>query len=85
MLWRISADWSAMGWRGIMLLNGELWPGIKRIVGLDWYIIFEAKKDPKLYFDTLKQIFNSVATIKKFNYDKLNNGYIATVLYKEFK
>src|SRR6202035_1805465 len=38
-------------------------PGIKRIVGLDWLITFVAKKDAKLYFDTLREIFKSLATI----------------------
>jgi hypothetical protein len=52
-------------------------PGTKKIIGLDWYLTFKTKKDAKLYFDKLREIFNSVSTIKKFNYDKLNKGYIA--------
>ena len=52
-------------------------PNIKKLLDVQWCVEFENKNDATLFFKKIKQIFEPVSTIKKYDYDKMNKGYFA--------
>ena len=56
-----SKDWSAMGWRGIMFLNGEIWLDFDgRLMAVNYQSQFEAKRKAQLINLEKSQIHASV-------------------------
>jgi len=46
---KVKTDWSEMGWRGIMLLDGEVWLDFDgKLIGVNYQSQFEKKKKEKL-------------------------------------
>ena len=52
-------------------------PNIKKLLDVRWCVEFANKNDATLFFKKIKQIFELVSTVKKYGYDKMNNGYFA--------
>jgi hypothetical protein len=56
-----SKDWSDMGWRGIMLLDGELWLDIDgSLIGVNYQSKFEARKKKELITEEKKNLHESI-------------------------
>jgi len=81
-----SKDWAEMGWRGIMLLNGELWLDYDgRLIGINYHSKAERKKRDSLIkserdnlYDSLKEFEEPVCILETAKYririDDLGDG-----------
>jgi hypothetical protein len=59
-------DWSAVGWRGIMLLNGELWLDENgKLIAVNHQSNAEAKKNKKLVKTDKKELHESIKKFRK--------------------
>ena len=61
-----SKDWSEMGWRGIMLNNGDLWLDFKgRLIGVNYQSEFEKKLKVNLIADDKKNLHPSLSQFSR--------------------
>ena len=61
-----SKDWSAVGWRGIMLLNGDVWLDYDgRLIAVNYQSQIEAKKKEELINIEKSQLHESIKYFKK--------------------
>jgi len=80
------ADWSAMGWRGIMVLNGELWLDYDgRLIAVNYQSKFEKKEIVQLIkieksglYESIKEFKQPICILETTNYririDYLGDG-----------
>lgn len=60
-----STDWSALGWRGIMLFNGEVWLDYDgRLIAVNYLSEFEIKKKDELINLDKSQLHESIKEFK---------------------
>lgn len=72
----ITKDWSEMGWRGIMLRNGELWLDVDgRLRGVNYQSAFEKKRQVELIEAEKKTLHESIRDFEQPCYVLETNEY----------